>query len=155
MLRFQLISLQPHYRKKDSAQDHKKNFYKIMSDKKKDIECLIWWNNHDRSSSIWKDNDGFNVNLNDWKNTTLYLNASKLFAQLDSREIVIELEECARQSCLTWDFHKNELWNENYEHEQACNEPVVLYKSRMKRLDLNIIWSKILISCARERLKLL
>ena len=126
-----------------------------MSDKKNKIECLIWWNNNKKSNSIWKDNDGFNVNLDNWKNTTLYLTASKLFNQLDSRDIVIELEESARQSCLRWEFYENQLWNENYEHEQACNEPVVLYKSRMKRFELNIMWSQIIRNCANERLQFL
>ena len=117
----------------------------------KQIEALIWWHNESDSSQIWSQHDGFNLTFENRKETVLLKNVTELFKNIQCSKIVGNLEEDARQSAIRWQFLKDELWNLNYDHEQSCNEPVVLYKSRMQRFELNLIWSRIIRECAIQR----
>ena len=122
-------------------------------DYSKSIETLIWWHDEPNSSTLWTENDGFNVTLTNWEETSLAKNVEKLLKNINCIQTVCDLEESARQSAIRWKFLESELWNLNYEHEQSCNEPVTLYKSRMKRFDLNQIWSTIIRECAIRKRK--
>ena len=105
---------------------------------------LIYWDTQPNSSSIWAEHDGFDINSTEWQTTVLGCNAILLLNNINVLEIVENLQEDSRQTALRWQFDEEQLWNDNYDHEQLFKHSLCLYTSRMNRFTKNIEWSRVL-----------
>lgn len=113
-------------------------FYPVFK-KMYSLHELIWWHNMENCDEIWENCKGPEILQND---TFLEKQVDQLCLDTKEKHLQNFLMQ-AKENHKYWDSVLNKFDDHNRIYEENCGEPVPNYKSKLRRFQQNVRWSKI------------